>query len=157
MVNNTETKAGQTITEQPVRFSVKGKPFEITGLTLGTLIRMSTISANFAPIDGKLEAVPALMQNSGNMRPLCKLLAIGITNQKPAWWNLWAKWKERELTDYLLWHLNTGEILQLSTVLLKQMNTEAFFFTMQLISGANILKSSKGAREEKQSGEALQE
>ncbi|PZX18111.1 hypothetical protein LX69_01148 [Breznakibacter xylanolyticus] len=156
-MNTTETKAGRTLTEQPVRFSVNGKPFEITGLTLGTIIRMSTISAGFAHIDGNQAVVPAMLGNSGNMKPLCRLLAIGITNARPAWWNLLARWKEWRLSYFLLWHLNAGEIFQLTSVLVKQMNTEAFFFTMQLISGANILRSTKAAGEEKPSGEALPE
>ena len=154
---NTETKAGQPLTDQSVKFTVAGKAFAITGIKLGTLIRMSTIATTFERINGKVEAIPALMQNSGNMKPLCRLLAMGITNQKPAWWNLKARWKESQLTDYLLWNLDTREILQLSTVLIKQMNTEAFFFTMQLIGGANLLKSTKAQEEEKQSGEALPE
>ena len=156
MVNNTETKAGQTLTDQAIKFTVAGRAFAITGMKLGTLIRMSTIATTLEQINGKVEATPALMQSVGNMRPVCHLLAMGITNQKPAWWNLKARWKERQLTDYLLWNLNANEILQLASVVLKQMNSEAFFFTMQLISGSNILKSATAPVEGKPSGEALE-
>jgi hypothetical protein len=155
MKENLEQSAGQALLNEGVKFGIKvwGKErlFIIKPLKLGTIIAISKESSALCTVNGDIELVPALVQSSDNLKALAKVVALACLNTrfKNKFSGLLANW--------LMYKLTTKELYQLSIIVVKQIDVEDFFFTIRLIGGVNLLKSKTEPKEEKQSGEPLQE
>lgn len=152
---NLEEQAGRTLLDEGAKFGIKiwGKErmFAIKPLKLGTIIAISKEVAWLKQIKEDEEMVPAILSSADNLKSLSNVVALAVLNSKGK--NRFAPLLGRIFLN----RLTTKELFQLSALVVKQMSVEDFFFTMRLIGGASILKSSKEAGEEKASGEELQE
>ena len=152
---NIEQKAGATLLDEPLKFGIqiggKEKVLKIRSLKAGTIIAISKIASGLKAVGNKKEAIPAMLEVSENLRPLTRIIALAILNGRIKNRFAWI------LTWFLMYQLTPREIGKISAVVVSQMNVSDFFFTMQLIAGANILRSMTEAEEERPSGEPLQE
>ena len=142
-----ESKASDTLLDKPVKFRIGKKNFKIKPLKLGTIIAIGKQTSLFGQIDN-IEAVPAMLNASGNLKPMAKVIALAVLNSriKNAFASLYAQ--------YFLYKLTPNELYQVAMYIVRQMKVDDFFFTMTLMKGANVLKSNEA---EKQSGEPLPE
>jgi hypothetical protein len=73
---------------------------------------------------------------------LTRAIAIAIVNSKPGWWTRFRTWRMRRfIADNLSWR----EMLQLMTLVVRQMRIDDFFYTMALTNGMNMLKAGQAA------------
>ncbi len=148
-----EGRAADVILNKGATFGVRwmGREWNLSvkPLYLGTVIRISKYAGALKQLDIENEPIAATLKHPGNIVVLSKVVACGILNSRflNRFSGLFAWWLRFKLT--------AKELNTLSTLVVRQMSVEDFFFTTQLIGGVNLLIASK--EEEKPSGGASPE
>jgi hypothetical protein len=175
-MENIEQQAGQAILETGIPFSLKvteklvvfkkflwfkygrhteiketTEHYTITPLKYGTLIYVSEIACEVPNFNEKETLLKIALENPAVYSQICRAIAIGVLNDK-----FLIKEKTDELTEKLIWHLDPSEGLNLWMGIVSKMQVDAFFFTINLIKGKNILET-RDTGAENQSGELLEQ
>ena len=144
-IDNIEKLAGQALLEQGIPFKLRngrikkfftGKEFtsyELKPLKTGTLIHVSTITSEIPELDGEKSLISLASESPDLYRKILTASAMAILNDEfliP----LRSKLLVRKLKG-----LNTSELFTLWAIITKQMGVEAFFFTINLIKGKNLM------------------
>jgi hypothetical protein len=156
-----------TILEKPVSFSIRlltprwwervlirlklqkaAKSLEIRPTTLGNVIRISQLMLTVGEVDKQQSALSAnyeLFVKHGDL--LAKVIATAIKNARKEPSN-------REIA-YLRDNLTGSELLQLSMVVVNQLNVQNFLRTITLLRGVSLLKTEEKIASGEQSEDLL--
>lgn len=162
-MENIEQQAGQAVLETGIPFSLKvtekvtkevfktflwfkygrhtvteiiekTEHYSITPLKYGTLIYVSEIACEVPNFNEKETLLKIALENPVVYKKICRAIATGVLNDK-----FRIKEETDALTEKLLWHLDPNEGLNLWMGIVSKMQVDAFFFTINLIKGKNIL------------------
>ncbi len=149
-----EARAADALLRKGAKFGIKwmGREwmFAVKPLYLGTVIRISKYAGALKQLNIENEPIATTLKHPGNIVSLSKVVACGVLNSRflNRFSGLFAWWLRFKLT--------AKELNTISTLVVRQMSVEDFFFTTQLIGGVNLLTPAS-KEEGKQSGEASQE
>jgi hypothetical protein len=148
-----EGRASDILLNKGLKFGIRwmGREwkFTIKPLYLGTVIKISKYAGALKQLDVDNEPIAGTLKAPGNLVALSKVVACGVLNSRilNRFSNVFAWW--------LRYNLTAKELNLISTLIVRQMSVEDFFFTTQLIGGINLLTTDKEGV--KQSGEASPE
>lgn len=135
MSENIESQAADLILGKEVegeKFSIKflgiTLKFQIRPLTTRQLIRVSKYLSQITEIDQDKEMFPEMIKRSGELKHVCKAIAIATGSKIPF------------LNKIIEKQADIEDLFALINIIRKQSNPERFFFILMLARGMNQLK-----------------
>jgi hypothetical protein len=123
-----------------LRLRKEKRVFEVRPLVLGSLIRISELLLSIdkqSITQEKLEDKQQFLSLNFELmrkhsRQMAEVVAIAVTNEK--------KEPDNTLTDFFLYHLTPGELLEVFMVIVQQMNVSGFINCIISIRGINVME-----------------
>lgn len=138
----TEYQAGATVVDEGISFKIPfwfGTKLKLTIRPIrgGTLVKMSMQVTKLKPINENESMVQEMLRSADNIRPICRIIALGCLTRSQIKTKLFAG----ILTNILLWKVESmEEMFAYLSIVYRQMSPQHFFFIMALTKGMNWME-----------------